>query len=549
MPDELTEMQQMPQADGKDTLELQATSPAWHLMKVYNGVRDSIWQTLNSIVQSTDKFELIAFSKSLNLLMLRGDSIWQGIEEGAKQMQNSLETTNINENFKYDRTIKIEADKLKRYISFFQLVPEHFTDEYGTPDPEYEQFYNLSEVSKVEYIKKKITQIVVKVDTAWAICAGLIGLSLPLKLMQEKTLFYVMCEALQIKYRPEDYVLYKRVTHNERFKQVAFCLALFKIRMNNHVQACFSGEVGQGKSTAAFLTAEWENKFVRKILSQGNEKEKRLYEELKIEPFNVKECIIISPDDPASKSLYSPQKLRSYVVDDALFFSSTAESQSKQTLKIRRAIAKNRKLNPSVYWIYPSIWRAASILLEFFDVWCHMEDQGIADIIIPSRVVQSKEKFNQAIIEKYSRRPRTFGKAIKHHPSFIAKVHYPQIPEESEFWEAYMAKYKKYSPEDADAESRIKEDVKMSFFKKLETNLSKSMINITSEKDRQDYIYNIISKTLGQKVTNKVTVEQMSKSLTSQFVKWQEDKILTEFAKDFSSKGLKTFNFNIEETI
>lgn len=360
----------------------------------------------------------------------------------------------------------------------------------------------------------------------------------------------MVAEALQINYSKEEYALYKKLTKNNRARQLGFLFALFKLKMNNHIQCVFSGEYGQGKTSSAMITAKWETKYV-KILLKWYEKMGILdnFEHLKNADwrkihFGVQNNIIISPEDPASKYIYSPLKLNSYLIDDGYFFTSTGEANTTATRKITKSITGNRKMNPSMYWVFPNIFKIPTAILETMDVWIHKETLKTADVIIPSRVIQLKEKFAKERVERYARYPKAFKHLIRLHPSFISKVRYPAVKGES--WIIYNNKYEKYKWKDTD-NIKERDNPRITFFKQLEKVLNKEIRVTTTAKAREELIHTLIENALKKKSNNTIQATQVAHTFTEEYIKWEEEKLASQLTKELSNSLLENTEVEITQ--
>lgn len=360
----------------------------------------------------------------------------------------------------------------------------------------------------------------------------------------------MVANALQTKYDANDYQMYKAWTKDVRFKQLGFCLALFKIKNNAHVQCVFSGEFSQGKTSSGWLTAKYDKIYTKRLFETYLTGE---YQGVKLKPlehevdlstlrFTVRDNIIISPKDPASINLKKPKKFGTYLIDEGMLFATTSEANMRSTRNLRKSIAGNRKMNPSMYWMYPNIFKMPTALLEMMDIWVHKENVKVGDVIIPSRVIQIKEKFDKARVEKYARYPRIFPHLIKHHPSFIAKIKFARV--KGPKWEAYLRKYEKYKW--VDDEDLIKEDSKITFFKKLEGILSKDIASVKSAKDKQEVVYRLIYNAMIKNKKNPTSANQAAASLTDKYIQWEEEGYTSELTKTISTSMLENIDLELD---
>lgn len=369
----------------------------------------------------------------------------------------------------------------------------------------------------------------------------------------------MVVDSLQIIYTLEEYNLYKKWTRDRnkmpvRYKELAFLFALFKIKNNNHIQAVISGEFGQGKTSTAMCMAKWDAIYTRRLIKwyekRGMAKD---FDSLVIKEtgkliksknlqFKVDDNIIISPQDPASKYIYQPSKMRTYLIDDGYFFTSTRDANTTATNNIIKAIAGNRKQNPSMYWIFPNIFKIPTAILETMDIWIHKESVEKGDILIPSRVIQLKEKFSREKIELYARYPKAFKNLIKKHPSFITKAKFPRV--KGRGYDKYLLKYEQYKWKD-DSQNKEKQSARVEFFKQLEGMLEKNR-TLQSGRAREEFIKDIILNTLKKRSRNPEQSSQIASSLTDQFIKWQEDRIADQLRKDMTDSimGNKTLEID-----
>ncbi len=309
--------------------------------------------------------------------------------------------------------------------------------------------------------------------------------------------------------------------------------ALFKVQNDNHIQHVISGEFGQGKSSKAAIYAKWDTIFTRRLL--------KIYK--KEDDWPLKwgvNHMIISPKDPDSRYIFNPDRYNSYVVDDAYFFTSTADANTRMTKKIRNSIARNRKLNCSMYWIFPNFFKIPSSIRELMDIWTHSESLRIGDLIAPSRVIQIKEKFDQDRVEKYAKYPKFFPSLIRHHPSFVSKLRFPKVVGRS--WSAYLTKYERYAT--IDDEEAIKESKKTILFNKLEKVYNSAMLASKNGGDRDKFIAQVLFQNMKKRGMNPGVASHLSKKYADEFFKWNEEKIAGRLTETLAQEN--TVDIDIE---
>lgn len=369
----------------------------------------------------------------------------------------------------------------------------------------------------------------------------------------------MVAESLQIEYTTDEYELYKKWTKDSngrpiRFKELAFLFVLFKLKNNNHIQCVVSGEFGQGKTSTAISMARWDALFTKRLIKwyekMGKLKDKDFdhlkdVDSNKVQ-FRVDDNIVISPEDPTSKFLYSPKRLQPYVIDDGYFFTSTREANTTATGNIVKSITGNRKQNPSMYWIFPNIFKIPTAILETMDIWIHKESLRKGDILIPSRVIQLKEKFAREKVEKYARYPKAFGNLIRLHPSFITKAKFPKV--KGRGWKKYLDKYEKYKWKD-ESQQKEKTNARMDFFRQLEKVLEKNIRVTSTAKAREELIHTLIVNAMKKKSSNVAQINQIADSFTDQFIKWQEDKLAGQLTKDISDSMVSNVQIEMKDDV
>lgn len=174
-------------ADPED-LNVQTDTQGFHEIKVYNGTRDLMWEIFSELVLSSNPVEVIKTAEQLEVVLLRADSIWRGIQASANLKASSM---GIDETkyLQYKGEMKAKGQEVKRYIGFF-VTPHLYIDRFNRYDKDFEEFMNNTEDGKIQYLKQKIEDIVTDVDAKWGELASRIGMGIPLKIAEEKELFF-----------------------------------------------------------------------------------------------------------------------------------------------------------------------------------------------------------------------------------------------------------------------------------------------------------------------------------------------------------------------
>ena len=206
---------------------------------------------------------------------------------------------------------------------------------------------------------------------------------------------------------------------------------------------------------------------------------------------SIKDSVIISPRDPASKYVESPQMYRPYEIDEGYLFATTQEASSNKVKRLRDLMMQNRKLSPSFYHVYPNIFKMPTILLEQMMEVIHKINVQQGIVLVPSTVIQLKAKFNEDRIAKYAKYPKYFPDLMIYHPAYITTANFPRL--KGKTWERYLAKYEKYKIT-ANTEKQKAESFKQLLFEKLNDAISRSVIKVETKSDITKYIQNVLEQ-------------------------------------------------------
>jgi hypothetical protein len=346
----------------------------------------------------------------------------------------------------------------------------------------------------------------------------------------------MIAAALQIPYTEEDFKLYKTWTKNHDVRKIAFANALYRVKTGGHMQAAVSGEYNHGKSTTAMLLTKWDTIYTRDLLKHF--KDPRYDQAIKHLHFNISNSIIISPKDPASKYINQPQLLRPYEIDEGYLWATTQEASEKKTTVLRDHIMQNRKMSPSMYWVYPNIFKMPGIIFENMMEVIHKTSVNQGILLAPSTVIQIKEKFDKVKIEKYAKKPRFFTRSMRWHSAFIFYPHFPRLKGKS--WEKYLLKYDKYKIITQD--NQKENDAKTQFFDQLDKLVMKGVIKVENKADLTNYIKNILEQSEGHYIS-----DSMPQLLTSEYLSWKTEKLSSRLLQSINKINLKINTDNLVE--
>lgn len=345
----------------------------------------------------------------------------------------------------------------------------------------------------------------------------------------------MIAAALQIPYTENDFKIYQDWTKGHDVRRIAFSNALYRVKTGGHIQAVVSGEYNHGKSTTAMLLAKWDTIYTRDLLKQYNDP--RYDQVINHMHFNLAHSVIISPKDPASRYISHPQLLRPYEVDEGYLWSTTQEASEKKTTTLRDQIMQNRKMSPSMYWVYPNIFKMPGIMLENMMEIIHKTTVSQGILLAPSTVIQIKEKFDKDKIEKYAKKPRYFARSMKWHSAFVFYPHFPKI--KGKLWDKYLVKYDKYKVIKADKEKS--EDAKTKFFGQFDTLIEKNVITTNSKADVVDYIKQVLQASGKHQGSDTIAT-----LLANEYIEWKTEKVSKNLVENLSKISLKKLDLEGE---
>ena len=334
---------------------------------------------------------------------------------------------------------------------------------------------------------------------------------------------------MQIPWSEQDYKLYLEWTKGHDARRIAFLNSLYRVKTGGHIQAIISGEYNHGKSTTALVLMHWDTVYTRQLLALYKPD---IYEKVKDHLVaSIKDSVIISPRDPASKYVESPQMYRPYEIDEGYLFATTQEASSNKVKRLRDLMMQNRKLSPSFYHVYPNIFKMPTILLEQMMEVIHKINVQQGIVLVPSTVIQLKAKFNEDRIAKYAKYPKYFPDLMIYHPAYITTANFPRL--KGKTWERYLAKYEKYKIT-ANTEKQKAESFKQLLFEKLNDAISRSVIKVETKSDITKYIQNVLE----QRGDYSPDLPGM---LADEFNEWRIEKASKELAKELEKH---TINFS-----
>lgn len=498
-----------PQLEQNAEGNISASDASYHEIAIYNGVKDKIWQVGAEINNAEDLITLKLFLNDLYMLLLRADKTWKSVEYSVQEKVKRSKMGTAS--FKYNNQMKKYAKNVKTYISFMTNEP--------TGLPAQEEYMNIpSQRARLTYLKEESINLISDVTDEWEKLAAKIDFTMPLELREGRDVFFRITTALQIKYTKEQYELYKKVA-KRGIEKLAFLFALSRVNMSGHIPCVISGEFNHGKSTTEIIFGLLDIKFTRLLLKTFKpEVWATVKDELK---FTTKENIIISRKDPASKNFLHPKRFTPYAIDEATLMAMAQDATTTRFRKLMDAFAQNRKLAPAYYMVYSNFFLMPNALASLMMVWIHKISVNTAEVVIPSTVIQTKEKWDRERIERYAKYPNSFRNNIKFHPSFIMELKTPAL--KGKRWENYLKKYDKYKEIIETLDENEKRPSKTeAIYKKIDEFINRGVVKVESKGDVANLIKSMLSKTGN---LNDNSISALSNELANGYQEWKAEAI------------------------
>ncbi len=183
-------MEQYPQnqaADLEDPLmnrsRIATEDASYHSIRIYNMVRDRLWERLELIQNGLSLEELSRYIQELRLLLLRGDKVWLEISKTVAERKKDLKIDTSA--FPYTEQLKKLADEIERYYVLINRAD--MMSMMG--DQSALEFLQMPPELQSSYIKQGVEAIVLRADEIWGEHAAIIGFTMPIEIKDSRDPF------------------------------------------------------------------------------------------------------------------------------------------------------------------------------------------------------------------------------------------------------------------------------------------------------------------------------------------------------------------------
>ena len=158
--------------------------PSYHSIKIYNMIRDQLWNYLATINKVNDLQSCLEITDDIRILLLRGDKVWAEIQKAANEKARGLRIR--GKVLDYNGSLRRLALELSTYLSYEREKEAY----YESNDVSFFNYIQLPATSKIEFYKKKAEEVVNRADEDWGTYAAQINFTMPIELRAEQDPFF-----------------------------------------------------------------------------------------------------------------------------------------------------------------------------------------------------------------------------------------------------------------------------------------------------------------------------------------------------------------------
>ncbi len=170
------------------TTRIVSEDPAYHSIKIYNMVRDRLWEQLDKSNNSKTFEELLKTINGLRLLLLRGDKIWLELKYAIQEQRANLKMT--EETFPYKNELNDAAIRIQSMINI--ITNAKYISVEGSP-AEIKiaiEYIILNNQQKISWIKNIVEKIILEADENWGKGAAKIHFTMPVDVKDTRDPFF-----------------------------------------------------------------------------------------------------------------------------------------------------------------------------------------------------------------------------------------------------------------------------------------------------------------------------------------------------------------------
>ena len=77
-------------AEDMESLSIQTENAGFHEIKIYNNTKDKLWELSDMLNIAASLPDVVLIGKNLQNLLVRADTVWEGIKEGANKKRVNI---------------------------------------------------------------------------------------------------------------------------------------------------------------------------------------------------------------------------------------------------------------------------------------------------------------------------------------------------------------------------------------------------------------------------------------------------------------------------
>lgn len=166
---------------------VQTETTGLHEMRIYNQIRDQIWNYLDVLKQTNDISSIAKTIVQIQNLLNRADSLWYEINTAFRVKYAKMKVTGKEV---YSGELRAKALEMDRYMRYLRYLSSRGLPKELLMDREFTELQGVSRDEAIYRIQDKIAAIVQSADSAWGESAVKAGTNLPIRAKEEQSMFF-----------------------------------------------------------------------------------------------------------------------------------------------------------------------------------------------------------------------------------------------------------------------------------------------------------------------------------------------------------------------
>jgi hypothetical protein len=177
---------------------VQTETTGMHEMKIYNELRDQIWNYLDVLKQTNDVARISSNIIQLQNLLNRADSLWTEINSAFMAKYIKLKATGAPV---YSGELKKKAQELTTYLKYLRYLDSRSLPLDLLNDKNFMEIKSMQKGEAIFTIQNRVSELVESADITWGESAVKAGINLPIKAKEEQSMFFRARKAASAPYK------------------------------------------------------------------------------------------------------------------------------------------------------------------------------------------------------------------------------------------------------------------------------------------------------------------------------------------------------------